>query len=204
MALPDRVRVKLSSEAAESISLTPVVAREMPLRELVEYMIGVTGKDEGRVRELLLRGTLVSGASRFRWVGWEADAQELRELLRTFPDPEPLRPFAPERCVRAILRGGRQSIEIPREAGLRKPFWRRNAFWKVLMEVAEAGLPRYVTYSYKDHADIYQVELAPAAVERLRWSARLVTYTSLRDRIGSEVYSTTDLYVERSGANAKT
>src|SRR5689334_14193150 len=106
MALPDRVRVKLSSEAAESISITPVVAREMPLAELVEYMLGVTGKDEGRIRELLLRGTLVSGASRFRWVGWEAEPQELRDLLTMFPDPEPERPFAAERCVRAILRGG--------------------------------------------------------------------------------------------------
>src|SRR5947209_1270577 len=103
MALPDRIHVKLSSEAAESISITPVIVREMPLRELVEYMLGVTGKDEARVRELLLRGTLVSGASRFRWSGWEADAPSIAELLRTFPDPEPGRPFAPARCVRAIL-----------------------------------------------------------------------------------------------------
>jgi len=64
MALPPIVRVKLSSEAAESISITPVVVREMPVRELVEYMLGVTGKDEARIRELLLRGSLVSGASR--------------------------------------------------------------------------------------------------------------------------------------------
>ena len=63
------------------------------------------GKDEGRVRELLLRGTLVSGASRFRWAGWEADPQALLDLLATFPDPEPARPFTPDRCVRAILRG---------------------------------------------------------------------------------------------------
>src|SRR5690348_15504309 len=110
MALPDRVRVKLSSEAAESISITPVVAREMPLRELVEYMLGVTGKDEARIQELLLRGSLVSGASRFRWAGWEAEPQALRDLLGSFPDPEPARPFTPEQCVRAILRGGRQAI----------------------------------------------------------------------------------------------
>src|SRR5437868_13724826 len=110
MALPDRIRVKLSSEAAEGISITPVVAREMPLRELVEYMLGITGKDEARVRELLLRGTLVSGASRFRWSGWEAEAPAIAELLRTFPAPEPERPFASARCVRAILRGGRQAI----------------------------------------------------------------------------------------------
>src|SRR5689334_11560157 len=126
MALPERVRVKLSSEAAEGISITPVVAREMLLRELVEYMLGVTGKDEARVRELLLRGTLVSGASRFRWNGWEADVESVTELLRTFPDPDPARPFAAVRCVRAILRGGRQAIEIPRDAGMRKPLFRRE------------------------------------------------------------------------------
>src|SRR5690242_15275245 len=98
MSLPDRVRVKLSSEAAESISLTPVVVREMPVRELVEYMLGVTGKDEARVRELLLRGSLVSGATRFRWSGWETDLPSVLELLATFPDPEPMRPFAPARA----------------------------------------------------------------------------------------------------------
>ena len=198
MALPDRIRVKLSSEAAEGISITPVVAREMPLRELVEYMLGVTGKDEGRVRELLLRGTLVSGASRFRWAGWEADPQALLDLLATFPDPEPARPFTPDRCVRAILRGGRQAIEIPRAAGMRKPLLKRSTFWKVLMEVIETGDSRYLTYSYKDHADIYQTGLSLPGVERLRSSARLVTYTSLRDRIGSEAFTSADLYVERS------
>src|SRR5689334_23873133 len=98
MSLPDRVRVKLSSEAAESISLTPVVVREMPLRELVEYMLGVTGKDADRVCELLRRGTLVSGASRFRWAGWDAEREAVVALLAGFPDPEPLRPLAAERC----------------------------------------------------------------------------------------------------------
>src|SRR3974377_991167 len=106
MALPPTVRVKLSSEAAESISLTSVVVQEMPVRELVEYMLGVTGKDEARIRELLLRGSLVSGASRFRWAGWDAGAENLRELLATFPDPDASRPFAAANCTRAILRGG--------------------------------------------------------------------------------------------------
>src|SRR5512142_1355841 len=116
MALPSTIRVKLSSEAAESISLTPVVVQEMALRDLIEHMLGVAGKDEARIRELLLRGTLVSGASRFRWAGWEADLDSLRELLASFPDSEPGRVFAAERCIRAVLRGGRHAIEIPREA----------------------------------------------------------------------------------------
>ena len=71
MPLPTSVRVKLSSEVAESISITPVVVRDIPIRELIEHMIGITGKDEARLHDLLLRGTLVSGASRFRWAGWE-------------------------------------------------------------------------------------------------------------------------------------
>src|SRR6516162_9046880 len=98
MALPQTIRVKLSSEAAESIALTPVVVQEMAVRDLIEHVLGVTGKDEARIRDLLLRGTLVSGASRFRWTGWEAAPDGLREMLATFPDPDPLRAFAAAAC----------------------------------------------------------------------------------------------------------
>ena len=65
MALPPTVRVKLSSEAAEAISLTPVVVQELAIRDLIEHVLGVAGKDEARLCEILLRGTLVSGGSRF-------------------------------------------------------------------------------------------------------------------------------------------
>ena len=121
MPLPDSVRVKLSSEAAESISITPVVVRDIPIRELIEQMLGVTGKDSPRLHELLLRGTLVSGGSRFRWRGWDANHQDIQALLETFPDRDPQRPFSPDRCIRAALRGPGRRIEIPREVGLRKP-----------------------------------------------------------------------------------
>src|SRR6266550_5991944 len=104
MPFPSSVRVKLSSEVAESISITPVVVREIPIRELIEHMIGITGKDEARVHELLLRGTLVSGASRFRWAGWDAGREAIESALGTFPDPDPRRPFSAERCIRAALR----------------------------------------------------------------------------------------------------
>src|SRR5579872_3992610 len=109
MALPPTIRVKLSSEAAESIALTPVVVQEIAIRDLIEHMLGITGKNEARIRELLKRGTLVSGASRFRWTGWEADADGITEVLATFPDDDPTREFAAARCRRVILRGGRHT-----------------------------------------------------------------------------------------------
>src|SRR5215212_4987641 len=129
MPLPPTVRVKLSSEAAEAISLTPVVVQELPVRDLVEHILGVTGKDETRIGELLLRGSLVSGASRFRWQGWEADCDAVHTLLATFPDPDPARAFAAGNCVRAVLRGGRQAIELAREAAARKGMFQRASFW---------------------------------------------------------------------------
>src|SRR5690349_8200222 len=135
MPLPESVRVKLSSEAAESISLTPVVVQQLPIRELIEHILGIAGKDEPRIREILLRGTLVSGASRFRWIGWQVDEEDLREILAAFPDPDPSLPFSAGRCKRAILRGGRQAIEISREAGERKSLFQRSTFWRLLMDV---------------------------------------------------------------------
>jgi hypothetical protein len=197
MSLPDSVRVKLSSEVAESISITPVVVREMPIRELVEHMLGVAGKDESRVRDLLLRGTLVSGASRFRWAGWEASQEAIRELLASFPDPDPQRGFAPELCVRATLRSPVRRIEIPREIGRQKPLFRRSSFWNVLMEVAASSEARYVEYSYRERTDCYSAALSIAGLERLRASSRLLKYSTPQQQILGTALDTLDLFCTR-------
>ncbi len=197
MALPETIRVKLSSEEAGAISMTQVVVRDIAIRELVEYMLGYTGKDRERVRDLLLRGSLVSGASRFRWSGWEAATEEVDTLLATFPDPEPLRPFAPERCVRAVLRGGRLAIDIPRHVGVRKPLLRRATFWDVLLDVAGSAGLQYLDYSYKDRADCYHARLPMAALDRLREAAGMVAYSSLRDQIRAGGFESIELFVER-------
>ena len=183
MSLPDRVRVKLSSEAAESISLTPVVVREIPTRELVEYMLGVTGKDEARVRELLLRGTLVSGASRFRWSGWEAERQAVLQMLATFPDAETGRVFAPANCIRAVLRGGPRAIELPREAASRKGVFQRACFWDALMKVTAAAPSEYAGYSYRERCDRYLRVFSHAETVEIRAAASAVQYSTLRDQI---------------------
>jgi hypothetical protein len=197
MSLPDSIRVKLSSEVAESISITPVVVREMPIRELVEHMLGVAGKDESRVHDLLLRGTLVSGASRFRWAGWEANHEAIRELLASFPDSDPQRRFAPELCVRATLRSPVRRVDIPREIGRQKPLFRRASFWSVLMEVAASGEARYIEYSYRERADCYTAALSLAALERLRKNSDLLKYSTPQQQILSTPLDTVDLFCTR-------
>ncbi len=197
MGLPEKIRVKLSSEAAESISLTPVVVQEIPIRELIEHMLGVTGKDEPRIREILLRGSLVSGASRFRWAGWETELESIREILTSFPDPDPARKFQPASCFRAILRGGRRSIELPREAAMRKGLLQRTSFWDLLMEVITGADASYAGYSYRDRADRYLRELAHAEAERLRAFADAVQYSTLRDQVRTVTFTRAELYVAR-------
>ena len=197
MALPQRVRVKLSSEAAGAISITPVVVQEFPLRELVEHMLGLAGKDEARIREILRRGALVSGASRFRWEGWEPELESLRELLATFPDADPARPFDAARCQRVVLCGVRQRVELPREALTRKPLFRRSSFWDALMEVVSARASSYAGYSYRDRADRYLREFNPAETERLRAASEAVRFSTLRDQIQRAAFVQADLYVAR-------
>ncbi|MEO8371785.1 MAG: hypothetical protein ABI806_21540 [Candidatus Solibacter sp.] len=197
MSLPPTVRVKLSSEAAESISITPVVIQEMPVRELVEYMMGVTGKDEARIAELLLRGSLVSGASRFRWVGWEAARDDLRVLLATFPDPDPARAFHAPLCVRATLRGGRQAIEITRQAGERKGLFQRETFWDALMRVASAAVPAYSGYSYRERCDRYVREFTRPELEQIRSAGNLIRYTSLTEQVRTQQFTHAELMVKR-------
>ena len=105
MPAPSIVRVKLSSEAAGAISITPVVVRDLPFPELLEEIAAVCGKDVVRSAEILRRGNLVSGATRFRWPPVELTTAELCTALAFLPDPEPARPFAAARCTQAVFAG---------------------------------------------------------------------------------------------------
>jgi len=198
MALPATVRVKLSTEAAGAISITPVVVQELPISDLVGHMLAIAGKDEARLCEILLRGSLVSGASRLRWAGWEADRQGLRELLAVFPDPDPTLVFAPSRCIRAVLTGGRQPIAISREAAASRGLFRRRGFWEELMEMAIGSGPVYAGYSYRDAADRYRCLLSAGTCARLRAAAQSLRHSTLRARIQTETFAVVEVYAERS------
>jgi hypothetical protein len=98
--------------------------------------------------------------------------------------------------------GGRQAIQIPREAGARKPpllkKWPRKAsFWDVLMDLAATGEIRYLHYSYKDRADCYRFDMPLAAAEKLRAAGEVVKFSSLREQIRSAGFVWVELYVER-------
>ncbi|MGC8794589.1 MAG: hypothetical protein ACP5U2_14485 [Bryobacteraceae bacterium] len=197
MGLPAALRVKLSSEEAAYLAMTPVVVQEMALRDLIELALAAVGKDPERIAELLLRGALVSGATRFRWDGFRPDPEELAALLASFPDPEPQRPFAAERCVRAVLSGPFCRIEISRRAGAQRRWLRQRSFWDVLMEeAARAGL-EYREYSYKDRADCYRLILSPGSARRLREQAGLLRYSTLEDRVRAGGFEQIEFYVLR-------
>ena len=48
---PATIRVKLLSEAAGYVTVSPVVQRDFNLPELVELMLPVLGKDKRRIRQ---------------------------------------------------------------------------------------------------------------------------------------------------------
>ncbi|HVX66777.1 MAG TPA: hypothetical protein VHA11_09260 [Bryobacteraceae bacterium] len=198
MGLPESIRVKISSEEAEFIALTPVVVRQMPLRELIELLLGSTGKEPPRLVALLRTGSYVSGASRFRWEGFAATPEEVEALLATFPDHDPARPFAESHCVRAVLRGPDTAIEMTRAAASERRMFRKHTFWDILMQFAEAAAPRYVAYSYRERADHYEAVLDTAAAAALRESAGTLRYSTLEAQVRRARLDRIELFVERS------
>ncbi len=81
--LPATVRVKMSSEAAGTITLTRVAMRDVPIEELIGTIAAVCGPDAERVRHLLRAGTVVRDHVRWRWDRVTADAAAVEALLNT-------------------------------------------------------------------------------------------------------------------------
>lgn len=195
MPLPGEVRVKLSSEAAEFVALTAVVVRDMPLRELLEHVVSATGPDAARVRDILKRGSLVSGATRFRWQGWPCELGDLDAAIAALPQPDPERPFAETRCHRVILIASTTRIEIAREAAEQRRLFKQRSYWQCLIE--ETVSPGYVAYLFKDHADHYRVELTREQRERLKAATALLKFDGLAKQIQRAAFDRMDLIVAR-------
>jgi len=200
MGLPESIRVKLLSEEAGAVSLTRVLARELPARELLDLLVAKVGKSPSRIRRLLRSGTLVSGASRYRWEGLETSEEEVRRLLADYPDPQPDRPFSASGCALVVLRlkeGG--SVELPPGSLQRRRVLRRRDYWGVLVRLAEAAPPRYVDYSYREKADRFRMEIPAETMAALREAASLLQFSGLAKRLERSDVTAIDFYLRRSG-----
>lgn len=197
MGLPGTVRVKLSSEEAGYLSVTPVVVREMPLGELLEMILAGTGKDAARVAGVLGRGTLSRGASRLRWEGLPATQEEVTAALAAFPDPDPARRFAPADCTGVVLRCEEGRVELSRRTASARRLLHRGSFWDSLMAVSLRVPLRYVTYCYRQRADCYLAELTPSAALQLQAQAGELRYSALARQLRQAHLTAVEFYVPR-------
>ena len=195
MPAPDVVRVKLSSEAAGAIALTPVVVRDMRFRELIEEVASVCGKDVLRIADILSRGNLVSGATRFRWQPVELTTEEIATTLAFLPDPDPARLFVAERCTQAVFLGPGVSISLDRDSGSARRLFHRASFWGALMQAADGAA--YVTYRYRERADLYRAPLTLDMRERIRAALPLLKNRALAHQLQAASFDCLNIYVPR-------
>jgi hypothetical protein len=172
--LPETIPVKFTEEDAEYISVRPVKRQTFRLRELVDMVLSVTGRDLPRVQQILRTGTVVYHFYRYKWQGFEADPAELSRLLAEFPADfpmgDPRRMFQPKECTVALLESavvGRAPVEIERAAAKKRPLFAARSFWDCLLATADnektpgQQIPEYAGYSFARRGDLYRVALTP-------------------------------------------
>jgi hypothetical protein len=205
--LPETIPVKYTEEEAEYLSLRPVVRQTFAIRELVDMVLGVTGKDMHRIQQILRSGTVVYHAYRYWWTGFEAEGSELRSILSSFPDRDPARPFRIEDCAAVLFESGghppRHSVEVSRDAAGRKRLFRLRSFWDSLATLAHARTPDYLDYSYQRRADLYAMEVSPDELAALARDAQRLATRSLRGQLATLAATTRIVFVcPRPGESA--
>jgi len=206
--LPETIPVKFTEEDAEYISVRPVKRQTFRLRELVDMVLCVTGRDLPRVQQILRTGTVVYHFYRYKWQGFDADCSELAQLLAEFPadfpEGDPRRVFQPKACTVALLESavaGRAPVEIERAAAKKKPLFAARSFWDCLLELAnqqtvgdhsnpdtqqdqpnhsKPPAPEYAGYSFARRGDLYRVALTPEQAESVFGDAARLAPRSLR------------------------
>ena len=163
--------------------MTAVRRVDMPLEELTSKILGLCGKNPRRVKDILERGTLVSGDSRFRWMPVSLATAELDALLGRFPNHEPGRAFDAAACKLMRFCGPGGNFEISREAGRQKKVFRRRAFWGEALAEIELLSPLCERYSYSGQADVFAAALTPRTLARLRPLGKLLRFSALESHV---------------------
>jgi hypothetical protein len=196
--LPETIPVRFTEEDAEYVNVRPVKRQTFRLRELVDMVLSVTGRDVARIQKILHSGTIVYHFFRYTWQGFDADAAEISALLADFPSDfpsgDPHRVFSPQTCAAVLIESavvGRQPVEIQRAAAERKPLFASRSFWDSLLALVStnrgvsapssevdpapsANAVTYSGYSYARRADLFRLALSPEqSATLLRDAARL-------------------------------
>ena len=191
MPLPEVISVRYTEEEAGYVSFRPVVRQSFRLSDLLGMVLGVTGKQPARIRQILRSGSVSFHSHRYWWDGLQIEEQELAELLENFPDPDPSRAFRPEACTAALMEAGgsplrpdssgpRPVLEIDRANASRTRLFRRRSFWDALLAAAAPGSPAYDGYSYQQRADLYRLELGGELRTLLAAAAKSLAPRDLR------------------------
>ncbi len=194
MPLPATIRVKISSEAAGYIALTPVVVQDIELVQLLEYIAAAAGSEPAAVSSMLQRGVVVSGASRFRWQGFAADPAELSALLARLPSDDPSRPFDPSLCQRLAFVSQSRRFDLSRELASRNRLF-RQPFWTSFLAALPA--PSYVCYLHGERADLYRLALIPPIAASLRQFAPLLPGRGAARLLASHPFTSIEFHVPR-------
>ena len=191
MPLPETIPAKYTEEEAGHLSIRPVVHQTFRGAELVDMIVQVAGKDLRRLQQILRAGTVIFRSYRYWWDGFEAEPAALQEILGTYPDAEPDRAFAPERCAEIILESSgsppRHSLHIKREearkrGGLRALLGGSN-FWDALLKLSAGTKLHYKEYSYALRADVYSRALSRQEVTELARDANRHAPRELRGEL---------------------
>ncbi len=157
------------------MSIRPVMRMGLRPEQLLELILGVTGKNPERVEQILRSGSVAAGGFRYWWEAVEIGAGELEPRLAAFPDADPARAFEAARCTLVVAEpaGSLKALaEFAAAAASRRKAFRRRSFWDALLAVAKEQAPTYRSYSYARRGDLYALELPEDRRELLAEEAR--------------------------------
>jgi hypothetical protein len=194
MGLPVTIRVKISSEAAGYVALTPVVVQEIELKELLGHIATAAGKEPEAVASMLKSGVVVSGASRFRWEGFEADPGELAEVLAGMPSDDPSRAFDGSLCRAMVFVSPTRRYVMDREFGMKRRLF-KQPFWVTFLGAIPA--PAYGYYIHSEGADLYKLKLTPPVVVALRAAASLMKDPGVARLLAGHGFTAVEFIVPR-------
>ncbi|MCC6262638.1 MAG: hypothetical protein IT169_03600 [Bryobacterales bacterium] len=190
------VRIRVSSEDAGAISLSPVQHRETPLVELVTWIVSVTGKDAPRIEEILKRGSFVLGLSRMRWEAAD-DTGCLPEVLDMLPDDWPERPLDEGKIREIEVSAGTRKVAIPGEVARARRWFRAESFLARWLASGVLPQPRYERYDYREQADRFRAVIPMGAIAPFREVVDLLPSSALRGALRAHAPTAITMLVPR-------